>query len=260
MKLRVIASIVLLLGLLALIGTRRQRAGTRPGSNERVATHVSVPAETPKSADLRPRAGVSLASNFPGPIVSKFAPLDSDDRSTKQDKRIEVALIQKFLETAPVDAGDMGRLLELLLRRSYAQSSSERESVDAELRRLVGDEYYREIETSSHRTNVPLYAIEFIGEALWRGHPLMPEQREALTRAIRRLDAAGAKVQRAPAARADGLTDYDHEVRNAVRDILTPEQVQILEQVRREIAAEEERRSGFLARDSKSWRLCCPLL
>jgi hypothetical protein len=105
---------------------------------------------------------------------------------------------------------------------------------------MVGDAYFSEIESSSHRVNVRLYAIEFIGEALWRGEPLTADQREALSQAIGRINESKKVGQPEVRIAANGLTDYDRQALDAAQGILSPQQLGIFEEVRREIGSANE--------------------
>lgn len=234
---------VMLGALLIWMLTRKPRVMVAPPAP--VALKANAPANTAatlasakSTTALITGAPSSAGSASTQPPAQTFTPPSGEDRRARSFRRVETALNQKFLETAPVEAHQRARLIELLLRRRSLDAAAQKATIDAELRAMVGDEYFAEIERTSGRVDVPLYALEFIGEAVWRGAPLSLDQRTAFSRAIDTLDNSGKRYRKEP--RSPGaLSDYDAAVLNAAQSVLSPEQLQILEAVQRNGHADE---------------------
>lgn len=187
--------------------------------------------------------------------VRNFTMEDAREHGRREVSRVTYAKMQRFIGESGLMGAARQRLEQLLSNKQsvdvdvettarklgvpssdpqvQALLRSERAAIDDEIRGLVGDDLFGRIEAGLPRTEDRLYAVEFIGELYRRGMPLSAEKRAMVNQLVTYLD-AGDPQHRVNSAvdPASGLTAYDSSMLRELAGSLTPEQLEIVRQVR----------------------------
>lgn len=241
------------------VGPSTARAGSEQPPRPAMPSSFSEPTTLPalQMAERVQPATATLPSATESweDAVRKITVKQERARGHRQISRVTYAKIQRLIEESDLTGSARNRLEQLLRNKEMvdfdvnttarehglspkdpqieALRQYERVAIDNEIRSLVGNDYFNRIEAGLSHMEDRLYAIEFIGELYQRGMPITAEQRAAVNHVLTDLDTGDAqRWTKSTLDPASGLRAYDTSVLREIAGSLTPEQLEVVRQVR----------------------------
>ncbi len=153
--------------------------------------------------------------------------------SGQPKERLEQLLSNKLMVHADVESAAKSTGINAEINGPMVKNLEKAQTaeVNAQIRALVGDTLFKDIDSNLYALPSDLYSVEYVGAAIMKGMPLTPEQITTLDAAIGHNRADG--LSRIPDL-TTGMSEDDQRLIDAGGPFLTPDQVRLLVEIRYE--------------------------